>query len=217
MEEKHEDIEEPEPWWKGPIKWIIGLFLVLIIVLWVFPYYSIRLDPEPSGVPKLSDVFEGGVVINKTNDVVSREDFLKLVEPANPIVKGVADRVVSYGCGSEKVCHAKALFYFVRDEFNYVSDPESFEYVKSAVERLSNKGGGCDDASVLLVNLLEAVGIRARFVFVPGHVYVQAYLPEALNRYKDKDGYVSLEPTCSNCDFGEIGFSDFKAEKSYVG
>ena len=122
MEEKHEDIEEPEPWWKGPIKWIIGLFLVLIIVLWVFPYYSIRLDPEPSGVPKLSDVFEGGVVINKTNDVVSREDFLKLVEPANPIVKGVADRVVSYGCGSEKVCHAKALFYFVRDEFNYVSD-----------------------------------------------------------------------------------------------
>jgi transglutaminase-like putative cysteine protease len=93
-----------------------------------------------------------------------------------------------------------------------------YDYVKSAQESLKTTGGDCDDASVLAANLLQAVGIRTRFVFIPGHVYIQAYLPDALKRYKTEDNdFVSLDLTCRSCSIGELPYSDFEAEKKIGG
>lgn len=197
--------EEKEPWYKGPIRFIIMLFLLLIIVMWVFSYYAIKIDPSPKRIPVVEEVFVQNFEVNISEDrsVISREDYKKLIKPNDPVVKIVADKIVSISCEGSKVCQAKAVYYFVRDNFQYVSDPNEFEYVKSARESLVAKGGDCDDASVLLMSLLESIGIPTRFVFVPGHVYVQAYLPEVLKRYK-KDNWVSLDATCKNCEFGEI-------------
>ena len=49
-EQPGEKEELKEPWYKGPIKYIIMLFLVLIIILWIVPDYSIKLDPEPKTI-----------------------------------------------------------------------------------------------------------------------------------------------------------------------
>jgi transglutaminase-like putative cysteine protease len=56
---------------------------------------------------------------------------------------------------------------------------------------------------VLLASLLEAIGIPTRLAFVPRHVYVEAYIPDAPRRYQ-QDGWVSLDATCKECDFGEV-------------
>ena len=88
--------------------------------------------------------------------------------------------------------------------------------MKAAKESLVNGGGDCDDASVLVASLLESIGVKTRFVFVTNHVYVQAYLPDALSRYKADDDWVNLDAVCSNCKFGEISQSTFEKEKSYV-
>ena len=55
MEE--EIIEESEPWYKTPIKWILSLFLILIILLWLIPAYAVKLDPSPNYIPKIDETF----------------------------------------------------------------------------------------------------------------------------------------------------------------
>jgi transglutaminase-like putative cysteine protease len=215
MEEHHEDIEEP--WWKGPIKWILAIFLLLLLVVWLVPSYSVKIDPAPSYIPTIDEVLPQSISSNFTkNNVTSKYQFLELIDPTDPIVKQTADRVSVMGCPTNRVCHAKAIFYFVRDNFNYVSDPTEFEYVKTARESLAVQGGDCDDASILLATLLEAVGIKTRLIFITGHVYVQAYLPDALKSYKSLDHWIDLDPTCTNCRFGEIPFKNLGKEKAYV-
>jgi hypothetical protein len=210
-----EDLEYEEEQKNSPIKWILSIFLILILLLWLIPTYAIKLDPSPDYIVSLSEVVDSEIIVE---DNYSSFVSLELVNGKDPVVKGVADKIVVNGCGNKgKICHAKSIFYFVRDNFEYVLDPTAFEYVKSAKQSLAVGGGDCDDASVLLASLLDSVGVRTRFVFVPRHVYVQAYLPEALNRYKTEGEWVNLDATCKNCEFGEITYSTAESNKRYLG
>src|SRR3989338_8348813 len=106
-----EQIEkQPEPWYKGPIKFILAIFLILIIVAWVIPRYAVKLDPNPKHIPSLSEVVPEDIVVeNKTSN-----DYLALLNPNDPVIKRTADRIVSLsGCSSSKVCQAKTIFYFI--------------------------------------------------------------------------------------------------------
>ena len=209
-EEEHEDT-------RGPLQWIGAIVLMLLLVLWLVPMETIPLNPEPSVRMDLTSSVSGLDLSSSRDErlVNQASDYVSRVDSKNQIVKTIADRVVSAGCGSEQICHAKALFYFVRDELNYVSDPSAYEYVKGPLESLQSTAGDCDDASVLLGSLLGAVGIRSRFVFVPGHVYVEAYMPDAPNRYTQEGGWVVLDGTCSNCEFGELALAYADMRKSY--
>ncbi|MBR9691515.1 transglutaminase domain-containing protein [Candidatus Woesearchaeota archaeon] len=208
-------VEGQEPWYKGPIKYILGVFLILMIVLWLIPIYSVKLDPEPLEIPSIAEVVPSDISVEEThfNDI-----SMAMVNGNDEVIKGVADKIVVKACGNRgRVCHAKALFYFVRDNFEYINDPTAYEYVKTAKESLVSGGGDCDDSSVLLANLLDAIGVRIRFVFIPGHVYVQAYLPDVLNRYKQDGDMVNLDPACKSCDFGEISWKSAGKETRVVG
>lgn len=200
---------------KNPIWVVIGIVLVFLIVLMIVPISGIKMDPSPSSVPSLESVVPETFPYNNRT-VSSRSDYKLLMNPSE--VKMIADKIVTKSCSDySKVCYAKALYYFVRDEFSYVNDPSSFEYVKSPSLSLVSAGGDCDDASVLLANLLEAVGVETRFVFVPGHVYVQGNLPDALAKYKSDGNWVNMDSTCVNCEFGEIPYSNIEKEKQYLG
>jgi hypothetical protein len=208
-----------EPARKGPGRILLAFLLGLLLILMVVPFYSIKADPEPKGIPSLAEAI-AGLELSGNHTPIAYQDFPIAVKLASrdPALKAVADRIATRSCASgETVCHAKALFYFVRDELDYVQDPASYEYIKTAQEALVNSGGDCDDASLLLASLLAAVGVEARFVFVPRHVYVEAYLPDALSRYTDEHGWVSLDPTCVGCGFGEVSLATLGARKSYVG
>lgn len=196
----------------------IAFLLVLMFLAWYIPSESIVLDPEPKHIPTLSELY---VEIEKPNathiPIENIYQYNLLLTPQDPAIKEIADRVVVQSCESnERICFAKALFYFVRDNFDYVSDPLAFEYVKSARESLVTQGGDCDDASVLLSNLLRSVGFETRFVFIPGHVYVEVYVPQAPQKYKIDSHWISVDATCRNCAFGELHWRSFKAEKRYV-
>jgi hypothetical protein len=186
-------------------------------VLSIVPNYTLKLDPMPKHTPSISEVVPGQydillVHFNKT----SPDDYPSFISPNDAVIKSTADRIISRsGCGNEKICHLKAIFGFVQQNFNYVSDPRAFEYIKTPREALQAEAGDCDDASVLLANLLQAVGIRTRFVFIPQHVYVQAHMPDALRRYR-KGEWINLDPTCSHCEIGEIPIENSRLPKSYV-
>lgn len=201
-----EDLEEKETWYRGPIKFIIMMFLLLILVMWIFSNYAVKIDPSPKRIPVLEEVFVQNFEVNISGErnIFVKEDYKELIKPNDPVVKLVADKIVSISCEGSKVCQAKAIFYFVRDNFQYVSDPNEFEYVKGVRESLVTRTIDCEDGAILLSSLLEAVGIRTRLVFIPRHVYIDIWLPEAAKRYKQQDKWVSLDVTCKNCDFGEI-------------
>ncbi|MBD3310362.1 hypothetical protein GF351_04030 [Candidatus Woesearchaeota archaeon] len=222
--QENENSQEPEKaeWdeqrrWKGPVRLLTALFLMLIIIMMTVPYYSIRMDPEPGRIMKLEEVQM--LLSDKSGNetYAGGKSIARMVDADDPQIKLIADRIASSACGSEDVCQAKALFYFVRDELDYVSDPNAYEYVKPPALSIISGGGDCDDASVLLASLLEAVGIETRFAFVPGHVFVQARIPKALKRYRYEEDWVNLDPACSSCGFGEISYSVAKKEMTFAG
>ena len=47
---------DKEPWYKGPISFIMGLFLLLLIVVWFIPGQAIKVDPEPKVIPTIEEV-----------------------------------------------------------------------------------------------------------------------------------------------------------------
>ena len=99
----------------------------------------------------------------------------------------LASRVAA-GCQSaDRLCEASTLLRFVADEVAYRTDPRGGEdYVKSPQETLAANAGDCEDKSILLVSLLEAIGNRTWLVFTREHVWPMACfdtpLPELWRR-----------------------------------
>lgn len=57
----------------------------------------------------------------------------------------------------------QALFQFVRGHITYVRDVREVETLQTPVRTLQNRAGDCDDQSILLASLLEALGHPTRF------------------------------------------------------
>lgn len=192
-----EEIEEDR---KSPIVIIIGVFLLLLMVVSIFPWYSMKSNPHPSAVPEIEELVPGLSIVG-INKTANKGDLRNFVTPGDTFVKSTATRLATFGCDSSDICQAKAAFLFVRDRFTYVSEQD--EYVQSPREMMSTHGGDCDDHAVLLANLLQGIGIYTEFVHVPRHVFIKAYIPEAPRGYVT-DGWVYLDPTCKSCEFGEV-------------
>lgn len=216
---QHEELnllsEEPRAI-PGPVRIMIGLFLAILLLITIIPYYAVRLDPRPSRIADLSEVMDGIEVSQSDIILTDPGSILMLVQPADPRVKSVATRVASIGCEGELVCQAKSMYLFVRNNIRYVPDPRGTEYISDPLSTLKDGGGDCDDQALLLANLLGAIGIRTRFVFVPGHVYVQAQLADALDKYKTEADWVTLDSTCKSCEFGDVPWVYSSAQKQYI-
>ena len=216
MEKKEmEEVEDLEPWHKGPIRWILSIFLALLIVVMVVPWYSIKLDPNPRNIPSI-DEFSDIINVETGNQTASLFEAVKNIDPSDPIIKQIATKIASSSCKQSRICQAKALYYFVRDNIEYVSDPVAKEYIEEPIEVLKNGGSDCESGSLLLGALAEAIGINAEIVLIPGHAYLRIKLPDALNKYKLDGDWVYLDWTCNNCEFGEIPVKNVGREASYL-
>lgn len=195
-----------------------GLFLILIIITMTVPFYAVRLDPEPKKILSVNELGINFTFTNESHKISSRDDFINFLNPQDPMIKQVSAKIGAEACKDiSRICYGKAVYYFVRDEINYINDPITEEYIEYPQDVLYSKAADCDGKSVLLANMLQSIGIQTRFVFVPGHVYVQAYLPEALNKYKEKKSdAINLDAACKSCKFGEISIDTRKADKSYI-
>lgn len=215
VEEKQteESIEEKETWYKGPIKYIIMLFLLLLIILWYFPKESIKLDPEPLRIPTIEEVLPTDFKLsNETIQIKNKNDFYKYIKPNDPIIKQIADKIATISCDGNQICQAKAIYYFVRGNIEYVADPLGLEYVEDPKEVLSTKAADCESGTLLLASLMGAIGINYELVFIPNHVFLKIKLDNALKKYKINN-LIYLDWTCKTCNFGELPLED----KRYIG
>ncbi len=203
----------------NPFAYLLVLILLLLIIMMAVPYYGVKLDPEPENVPSKQDITPPGlsVFLNRTPSIAggSRADYARLILPDNQAIRNTAVKVATAGCRDSQVCYSKALFYFVRDEFVYIGDPPD-EYLDSPFETLKSGAADCDGLAILLANLQAAIGVPTRFAFIPGHVYVQVKIDDAPNKYKEEDGWISLDPTCSDCGFGEVPYTTMNKRKEFL-
>jgi len=206
------EFEEKKPWYKGPIKYILAAFLVLIIIAMIVPHYAVTLDPEPQNIPALAQVLP----LNMEIPANTSQNYQELVKPSDPIIKQIADKIASQSCKESKICQAKAIYYFTRDNINYVSDPIGTEYLEDPREVLATAAADCESGAILLASLQEAIGIDAQLVFIPGHAFVRIQLDKARAKYKQPDGYIYLDWACNTCEFGEIPYKNIKEEKQIL-
>lgn len=205
------EFEEKQPWRKGPLQYILAAFLVLIIIAMAVPHYAVKLDPEPKNIPSLAQVLPSKIEISKNTS----QNYKELVKPEDPIIKQIADKIAAQSCKSSKICQAKAIYYFVRDNINYVSDPINKEYLEDPKEVLITGAADCESGSILLASLIEAIGIDSQLVFIPGHAFVRIHFPKARQKYKIDD-HIYLDWTCSFCEFGEIPYKNIKSQKTIL-
>ncbi|RMF56020.1 transglutaminase family protein [Candidatus Woesearchaeota archaeon] len=207
--------DDEKPKGKGPIIYILSVFLILLMVLWIIPNYAIKLDPEPKNIPTIEEVIPPDLVINDSiHKLESNRDYRLYVTPNDPVVKRIASKIATQSCGSNRICQAKAMFYFVRDNFNYVGDPPD-EYIETLLESLVSGGSDCDGHATALATLEEAIGVNAQLVFIPRHVFVRIKLDEAPKKYK-LDDWIYLDATCKQCEFGEIPYQNKDKRKTFL-
>lgn len=71
-----------------------------------------------------------------------------------------------------------AIFKEINNNWNYVSDPKSREYLAAASESIKHLSGDCDDHSILMASCIKAVGGTPRLVHTTGHVYPELLIGE---------------------------------------
>lgn len=95
-------------------------------------------------------------------------------------IRSLAMKLVEHLPEKNYLAEATVIHAFVRDYVRYTRDIRDVETIATPIETLRAMQGDCDDKSVLLAALLEAVGIETRFCAVaktPGqwcHVLTQA-------------------------------------------
>lgn len=201
------DVKKIKPMW-----WILAAVLALLIITMIIPYYGVHLDPEPKNIPSIDEVFPVNISLSEN----ASQNYQDLVNPLDPVIKQTASQVASLSCNENKICQAKAIYYFVRDNIDYVSDPIAKEYLEEPREVLKTQAADCDGHAILLATLEESIGVDSQLVFIPGHVFVRIRLPDARNKYKQPDGWIYLDATCDHCDFGEIPYYNVDKRKTYL-
>lgn len=95
--------------------------------------------------------------------------------------------VVKYTAPNAPATKVFGIYNEVSNRIYYVSDPRKDEYVAKPMETWDAMGGDCDDFSILLASLYEAVGLDASIVEVYnpeyGHVFVILHIEQNIDSF----------------------------------
>lgn len=115
-----------------------------------------------------------------------------------PEIRAKALELVRGNLQKDYVAEAKAIHAFVKDHIRYTRDVRGVETLHTAPQILKQAQGDCDDKSVLIASLLEAIGHEVQFVAIGyGENYSHVY-PEV----KIRGQWYAIETT-ENWPFGK--------------
>lgn len=133
------------------------------------------------------------------------QSYAAWVSPKQPVIREFAAKATSglpagcSTCGSVEDQYLAAYWLFQSMKsygIAYVNDISNVgDYVQLPYDTFKNKNGDCEDLGILYASLLEAIGMEAVLVIVPGHVFAG---------FMDKQGnFVPIETTAD--DFMSAG------------
>lgn len=178
---------------------ILALIILGAMALWAVPTNIYAPNAKPTRVPSIEEVMLEDMSVPTRPE--EKQMIAYLTTTTN--VKLIAGRIASQTCSdpSEK-CYADALYYFVRDNIQYLNDPVD-EYYELPEETLLAQAADCDGHAILLASLMQAVGIQTRFKYTPRHVAVEAWVPtkNVFDKPYVKE-WVLYDATCKSCRAG---------------
>lgn len=128
--------------------------------------YTANLKPMPEKVtPKYR--YNPAYYFKKIN---------RLVESAEPTVRGKAAEVARSYPGAYNIYQVCALFDMVKEEVEYVSDPRGNDIWEPANVTLRIGAGDCEDQAILLSSMIEAVGGTTRVYLTDTHAFAAVYI-----------------------------------------
>lgn len=210
---------------KGNILFKIFVSICLFfIVIGFYSTFFIDSFDKPKDVPMLDDphisylieqiqLDETKLKEEKEMDIVLLLNYYKNYQDYR--LKALADYISTKSCRDYEGCAAQAIYLFVRDSISYIPDPKE-EYFENPLEVLISGAADCDGKSILLANLLQQIGIETRFILIKGHIYVNAYMPELPFTKKTEGNWIALDPTCKNCEFGEVPYSNVYNQREII-
>ncbi len=106
---------------------------------------------------------------------------------------------------AQNIQYAMGIFETLdRFGLNYVIDPSSsyadnigtasIDFLQFPYQTLMYRGGDCDDISILVCSLFEAVGIETAFITIPGHIFMAfnsgLTLAEAKKEFSSMENFI---------------------------
>lgn len=149
-----------------------------------------------------------------------RGHYLEAVSPRDEGVRELAIQITRSCKEQDRGCEANRLLRHVASKVKYVSDPRGEgDFVQPPMRTVELAAGDCEDQTILLASLFEAVGIRTLLAFTDNHVYPMActekpiakrYLGKGAVVYAVVDGEDTLhcypaEPTSPKSKLGQEG------------
>jgi len=133
--------------------------------------FTVNLKP----MPEKSDP------VYRYNPASSFKTINRLVEPAEPNVRGKAAEVARLYPGKYNIYQICALFDMVKENIEYVSDPRGNDIWEPANVTLRIGAGDCEDQAILLSSLLEAIGGTTRVYLTDTHAFAAVYIGNGTN------------------------------------
>ena len=107
--------------------------------------------------------------------------YFTKVSGRTPVIRAKALELTKHCPDDDAPCEVAVLNRFVTEEIRYRADPRGGpDYIQEATDTLKMGAGDCEDQSILLASLLEAVGERTLLAFSPGHAYPVVCFKESL-------------------------------------
>jgi len=196
---------------RSPFFKLIAVLIAIGLILLSVRGYFYLMHPEPNVKLSLADI--QSFLPSRLQESFSThqpDEVKRVVQSINGTIKQIANKIAADSCRkADRVCQSKALFYFVRDEIQYVPDARFHDELENPLVVLKTGGADCEDMAVLLVALQKAIGNQARLVFVSGHAYAQVKIP----RYKNR--WLNMEATCKTCSFNEVPTDTLLKQKQF--
>ncbi|MGB9940596.1 transglutaminase-like domain-containing protein [Methanosarcina sp.] len=128
--------------------------------------FPVNLKPMP----------EKSAPVYRYNPAYYFETINRLVEPAEPDVRGKAAEVARSYPGAYNIYQVCALFDMVKEKIEYISDPRGNDIWEPANVTLRIGAGDCEDQAILLSSMLEAVGGTTRVYLTSNHAFAAVYI-----------------------------------------
>jgi hypothetical protein len=155
-----------------------GIFgIPVILFVWSFYLFSKNTDDI-----RVKRIIGQRISYNTTSELEIRlQSYVSSGDYTNPITRKFALNLASKNAGSYNLRQVFTIFDEISNKWQYVNDPTTNELISKASFSIeTNFQGDCDDFTVLISSLIQAIGGRTRIVNgfnkTSSHAYAELFI-----------------------------------------